>query len=167
VGQKRPNIISPRRRATDIGHTFANNLYHIVYSTKGRRRALKPDVRARLFPYIGGIARNAGGSAVSVGGVEDHVHMLVRIDPDVAVSNFLSKLKSNSSRWIAQEFPAIAWFGWQSGYACFTVSESRAHDVMTYIEKQETRHADMVYEEELSYLLRRHKVAFDREAFLD
>ena len=38
---------------------------------------------------------------------------------------------------------------------------------MTYIEKQETRHADMVYEEELSYLLRRHKVAFDREAFLD
>ena len=83
--QKRPNIISPRRRAIDIGHTFANNVYHIIYSTKGRRRTLKPDVRAGLFPYIGGIALNAGGSAVSVGGVEDHVHMLVKIDPNVGV----------------------------------------------------------------------------------
>ena len=62
-----------------------SSIYHIIYSTKGRRRTLKPDVRAGLFPYIGGIALNAGGSAVSVGGVEDHVHMLVKIDPNVGV----------------------------------------------------------------------------------
>jgi len=85
VGKCCPFITSLRRQAADIGHTFANNVCHIIYSTKCRRRALKPDVRARLFPYIGGAARNAGGSAVSVGGVEDHVHMLTRIDPDVAV----------------------------------------------------------------------------------
>jgi len=150
-----------------MGHSFTNNLYHIVFSTKKRRPVLTDEIRDRLFPYIGGVARNSGGSTILANGAEDHIHILAKIRPDVAVSQFVSKLKANSSRWLAQTFPAINWLGWQAGYGCFSVSESQAEEIMKYIRKQQSRHARMTYDREITRLLEKHKIPFDAEALAD
>ena len=150
-----------------MGHTFTNHLYHIVFSTRGRRPWLAARVRERVYEYIGGSVRNRKGVLIRIGGAGDHVHMLVRIPPDAAVSRFVGDAKANSSRWVSQTFTGLRAFGWQAGYSSFTVSESRWREVVRYIDSQEEHHRRMSFAEEIAELLRRHGVEFDPEHYLD
>ena len=63
----------------------------------------------RIHQYLGGLARGLGGIAVQVGGVDDHIHILNKIPPTLAVSDFIGKLKSNSSSWMEQICPYFEW----------------------------------------------------------
>jgi putative transposase len=150
-----------------MGHTFTNHLFHVVFSTRDREPWLRDDCRRRLYDYLGGIAHNHAGIPLGVNGTEDHVHLLVRLSPDVAVSDFLRDLKANSSSWLHETFQGLAGFAWQSGYGSFSVSESRWRQVANYIARQGEHHRRMSFAEELAALLTRHGVAFDREHYLD
>jgi len=105
--------------------TYTNLLYHIVFSTKDRRPFLNPKLREELFPYITGIVSDSGGMMLEIGGVEDHVHMLVRLPADLAVSDALRLIKSNSSKWAGGRPDLVRAFAWQTGYSAFTVSKSQ------------------------------------------
>jgi len=150
-----------------MGHTFTNHLYHIVFSTKERRSYLVANIRQRVFKYICGIAMKKHAMPLSINGMEDHLHLLVKIKPDAAVAKFVGDIKGNSSRWISQTFPDLRAFTWQSGYSSFTVSESKWKSVASYIEDQQKHHSRMSFKEELSALLRKHNIEFDAEAYLD
>lgn len=80
--------------------TYANLLYHIVFSTKQRQRFIKDNFREELYRYIGGIIRAAGGIQLEIGGTADHVHILAKLKPTDSVSNLLNRIKANSSKWI-------------------------------------------------------------------
>lgn len=140
-----------------MASTLTNLLYHIVFSTKDRRPALTADVRPGLYAYMGGILRNLDGALLAVGGTADHVHLLARIPPSMAVSDMMRELKASSSKWLGEKMA----FAWQSGYAAFSVSESAAADVAAYIENQEQHHLRMPYDRELIRLLELNKVDFD------
>ena len=84
-------------RVSRMSHT--NLLYHIVFATKERAPLITPALRPTLHEYLGGTVRSLRGTALEVGGVADHVHLLVVLPPTIAVSDFLSKLKANSSSW--------------------------------------------------------------------
>ena len=92
---------------------------HVVFSTKDRRPFLTPDVQERLWPYLGGIARENKMRALKVGGVADHVHMLVSLPSTMAVAKAVQLIKGNSSKWIHETFPNLATFEWQEGYGAF------------------------------------------------
>ncbi|MCM2374904.1 IS200/IS605 family transposase [Aporhodopirellula aestuarii] len=112
-------------------------LYHIVFSTKERRPFLQNDsFREDVWAYMAGVARNLDGFAIRIGGYHDHAHLLVRIPAKVAVSDFVGKLKANTSKHINESRDAGMKFHWQDGYGAFTVSSSQQDAVVAYIEGQ-------------------------------
>jgi len=94
-------------------HSYTQLLYHIVYATKSRHPWLAEPIRSRLHAYLGGAIRDEGGTALAIGGVADHVHILARLRQDKAVSAVIGAIKANSSGWIHREFADLAAFEWQ------------------------------------------------------
>ena len=130
VGHRLINHKAPEGAKDPMPHTLGNILLHIIFSTEGRRPLIKPDFRDDLFAYLGGIVREIKGTALIVNGTADHVHMLVRIRPAHSVAEVIRVIKANSSKWVRQKCTRD--FGWQTGYAVFSVSESGVLAVMKY-----------------------------------
>jgi len=147
--------------------TFSRLLYHVVFSTKGRFRFIDPILQAELYPYIEGIIRNQGGWLLCLGGMPDQVHLLLRLKPDRAIADLVRHVKGASSKWIHEQNGLWPDFAWQSGYAAFSVSESKEEAVRSYIERQEEHHRQASFEEEMVALLRKHRVEFDQAYVLD
>jgi REP element-mobilizing transposase RayT len=103
--------------------------------------------------------RGIGGVPIEINGVEDHVHLLVKIKPVIAVSDFLRELKATSSGWSKKKTKGR--FAWQARYGAFTVSESQVDRVRLYIQNQEEHHRKFSFEEQFKALLRAHRVVFD------
>jgi REP element-mobilizing transposase RayT len=141
--------------------------YHLVFSTKHREPTITPDIRPRLWDYLGGIVRGENGISHQIGGTEDHVHLLVTLRQDQALADFMRKLKANSSGWVHDTFPNAANFRWQTGYGAFTVSHSARGKVKTYIVNQEEHHKKRTYKEEFRKLLDRHGIAYNEEYLWD
>jgi REP element-mobilizing transposase RayT len=144
-----------------VAHTFARLLIHIVFSTKDRRPWIQDPLRARTHAYLGGIVTQVGGRAVVVGGVADHVHLLVDQPPRFPISDLVRDTKANSSAWMRMEFPGLSAFAWQTGYGAFSVSSSNAGRVERYIATQEEHHRTQTFQEEFEALLRRHQLRAD------
>jgi len=142
-------------------HSIAALLVHVVFSTKDRQPTLAPDLALRLFPYMGGIVREMKGTALTINGTNDHVHLLLQFPTSVAVAEMLRVLKTNSSRWVHEQFPEHARFAWQGGYGAFTVSHSRAEAVCHYIATQEEHHRKVSFQEEFPDLLNKHGITYD------
>ena len=150
-----------------MGHTFSRILVHVIFTSKGRHRNLHREVRERLCAYLCGVARNENASLLEAKAEEDHVHLLMKVKPSHAVADLVRALKANSSRWIHETFPGLRDFAWQSGYAVFSVSESAAPDVQTYIKDQARHHQSVPFEHELRSFLEKHGVEFDPDHYLD
>ncbi len=105
-------------------HSFTSCLMHCVWATKGRRPLIKPELQSRLWPYLGGIVRENKMKALVIGGVEDHVHLLLSIPSTLSVAKSIQLLKGNSSKWIHDTFKEHGDFGWQEGYGAFSSSKS-------------------------------------------
>ena len=144
-----------------MGHTYANILVHVIFSTKSRARLIDADLRPRLYEYLGGVARHEFGRALDIGGTEDHVHGLLSLRADISVAEALRKWKSLSTGWIHKTYAAHSTFAWQSGYAAFSVSQSALDAVRAYIAHQTEHHQKVSYEVELRTFLDRHGVPFD------
>jgi putative transposase len=134
--------------------------YHIVFGTKNHEPIIQPSWRGKLHAYLGGIIRTANGIAESVGGVSDHVHLLIGLRATHCLADVLRQLKSVSSSWIRDEI-GVRNFAWQEGYGGFTVSASQCETVRRYVEQQEEHHRTRTFREEYLELLRRHKIEFD------
>ena len=128
----------------------------MVFSTRDRAPVLSPELAARLFPYMGGIVKEIKAAALIVNGPADHVHLLLSIPATASVAEVLRVLKTNSSRWVHEQFPARKRFAWQAGYGAFTVSASRQEDVKAYIASQQEHHRKVSFQEEFLSLLKKH-----------
>ena len=142
-----------------MGSTFYNLHYHIVFSTKERRPFLRPEWRSRVHEYLGGTVRGLDGVAESIGGVEDHVHLLVSLKTIHAPSEVVRELKKASSVWVGSHFDSG--FEWQEGYSVFTVSRTHVPAVRAYISDQEKHHQKTSFNEELIKLLEKNGVKYD------
>ena len=142
-------------------HSFSSLLAHVIFSTKNRAPDLSPELASRLFPYMGGIVRERKGVPLIINGPADHVHLLVSLPATESIAELLRVVKTNSSRWVHEQFPAQRRFGWQAGYAAFTVSGSRAADVTEYIATQQEHHRRVSFQEEFLTFLRRHGLSSD------
>jgi REP element-mobilizing transposase RayT len=147
-------------------NSWTQNFYHAVFSTKDRIERITPALEARLYPFIGGIARNLGCTLYAINGMPDHVHLLLRYPSELSHSDMLRHIKSRSSKWIHSTFPDQRAFAWQVGYGGFTVSKSVVPRVEAYIGRQKVRHRKQNFETELFELLTKHGVDFDPEEVL-
>ncbi|HEV8581661.1 MAG TPA: IS200/IS605 family transposase [Thermoanaerobaculia bacterium] len=146
--------------------TFANLLYHVVYSTKDRVPLIRDDIRERLYEYIGGIIRGEGGILLEVGGVADHVHLLAKFKTSIAVAEMVQKIKGKSSKWVNDLPDRRERFDWQEGYGAFSVSESLVPRVCNYIRTQEEHHRKVSFKDELISLLKKNKIPYDERYLL-
>lgn len=145
--------------------TYYSLLYHIVFSTKDRRPISRKDLLPRLHEYLGGTVHGLGGVPLGVGGVEDHVHLLISLKTTHRLSDFMRDLKKASSIWVSETMGEKS-FHWQDGYSVFTVSASAKDDVRRYIAKQEEHHSKRSFRDELIDFLKKSGVEFE-ERFLD
>ncbi len=147
--------------------THSQILLHVVFSTKKRAAMINTCLQSRLYDYIGGIVRAQQGTLYAIGGMPDHVHMLLRWRTDAAISDLMRTVKASSSSWVHKTFPGFAGFAWQQGYAVFSVSKSAEPDVKRYIENQLEHHKDRDFKAELLALLRAHGIEFDQRYLFD
>jgi len=141
-----------------MAHSYVCVYVHIVFSTKNRQ-PLIPEQKGRvLWRYLAGIAKNHGLKAVAVGGMPDHVHILLSLSPEMGVAKAVNLLKSNSSKRMREEHPR---FGWQEGYSAFSVSASALNSVEEYINTQPEHHQRRDFAQEYLALLKKHGVSYD------
>lgn len=147
--------------------TYTNLLLHIVFSTHQRRAWLTPPVCERLYPFVGGIIRDDKGSLLAMGGMPDHVHLLVRWRTDETIAELVRSMKVRSSKWMHAEFPRLRAFAWQEGYGAFTVSKSQEGKVRRYIANQERHHTGRNFKAEFRELLEAHEVEYEEKYLWD
>jgi REP element-mobilizing transposase RayT len=147
------------------GYTSLN--YHIVFGTKYRRRLVTRDLQERCYEYLGGTIRGLSGHLIQIGGIEDHVHLLVQLPPTITVSNAVRDIKANSSKQMKEISRATNEFEWQVGYSAFTVSISQVETVTKYLERQEEHHRHQTFEEEYIAFLKRHQIQFRRDQLFE
>src|SRR6266487_3693965 len=140
-------------------HSFTSCLFHCVWSTKNREPYLTPDLRDRLWPYLGGIAKQNRIKMLAIGGAVDHVHILLSLPATVSVAKAMQLLKGNSSKWIRETFPKMHFFAWQEGYGAFSVSISGVEATVAYIRNQAAHHRARSFREEYAAMLKKHGFA--------
>lgn len=114
------------------------NTLHIIFGTKYRHRTLCVEKLTTIHRYIGMLCKQEGVFLRIVGGVEDHVHILIDLPPTMTVAHFVNRIKALSSRDMKNLLPM--WEGWADGYGCFSVSPDRSRAVYNYILHQFTHH---------------------------
>jgi putative transposase len=138
-----------------MSHSYAHNPVHLVFSTKERRKIIPTISKAKLWAYLAGVCKNHRIFVHEIGGMEDHVHMLIEIPLTLAFSDAIREIKTGSSQWMGRRF------SWQVGFGVFGVSESNLNKVIRYIRNQEAHHRKMTYEDEFIALLEKHHVTYD------
>lgn len=141
--------------------SYVSSYYHCAFSTKERRRIITPVLATRLWPFMGGIARNHKMKAIEIGGVEDHVHLLLSLPSTLPIAKAMQLIKGGSSKWIHETFPEHRLFEWQEKYGAFSVSVSNVANIIDYIKGQEAHHKQVSFQEEFVVLLKKHCIAYD------
>jgi putative transposase len=144
-----------------MSQSLSKNLIHLIYSTKNRRPMLNAEVRPKLFAYQASIFKKWECPALLINGVEDHVHALFALSPNVALAKIVEEVKRSSSKWIKAQSKLLKNFAWQSGYGAFSVSASDIARVCKYIAEQEKHHRKMNYQTEFETLLQKYEVIYD------
>ena len=141
-------------------HTFISCHLHCVWSTKERRRLITPALQERLWPYLGGIARANKMTAIEIGGVEDHIHVLLSLPSTLSISKAVQLLKGNSSKWIHDTLKEHGDFEWQEGYGAFSIGISGVEDTTKYIQTQAEHHRKTTFREEIEVFLKKHGMEY-------
>jgi putative transposase len=120
-----------------LSHSYAQNHIHLVFSTKERQKLISKKLQPRLWAYMAAIGRNHDMLTFAVGGMDDHVHILFRLPPTIALAKAITTVKADSSKWMSEQGTK---FNWQKGYGAFSVSSSNVSAVIKYIDTQEMHH---------------------------
>ncbi len=134
---------------------------HIIFSTKHRRPDLTESLRPRVWAYMAGILTKLECHDITVGGIEDHIHILCNLTKKHAPMKVLEVVKKESSKWIKLQANGSRSFHWQDGYGLFGVSPSHVEAVRQYILNQEEHHKKISFKEEFLRILKKYRVTYD------
>ena len=145
-----------------MSHSYVSNLMHCTFSTKGRYPFIDSALESRLWPYVGGIARENRIKPLAIGGTSDHLHALLSLPGMMSFSKAVQLIKGGSSKWINDTFPGKKKFEWQEGYGAFSVSVSQVPKTIAYINNQKEHHRKKTFQEEFLELLTKHGIEYDQ-----
>ncbi|MDP1799388.1 MAG: IS200/IS605 family transposase [Planctomycetaceae bacterium] len=147
-----------------MASTYLSLHYHLVFATKNREAVIASEWRPRLHEYLGGIISGLAGFSQGVGGVADHVHLLVGLKATHCLADVMRELKKASSVWVHEQI-GLQTFAWQEGYAAFTVSAPTRAAVQQYIANQEEHHRVRSSRDELLNMLAKAGIEYDSRYF--
>ena len=142
-------------------HSYSSSLFHCTFSTKDRRNTITPELQERLWPYLAGIAKENDIRALAVGGVADHVHLLLSLPSTMAIAKAIQLVKGGSSKWVHDNFPEHRGFAWQEGYGAFSIGISQTDRTIRYIQSQAEHHRRQTFQEEFLAFLKKHRIEYD------
>ena len=133
---------------------------HLVFSTKGRLPFIEAEWQSDLHAYLGGCLKRLDAFPQEIGGVADHVHLLVGIKPVHAIADLVREAKRISSEWV-KDAQRVRKFAWQEGYGAFSVSKSAVPTIREYIREQQKHHRRRTFQEEYLEFLEKHGIEYD------
>jgi len=150
-----------------MAQTLVQIFIHVVFSTKNRADMIKPEIEKELFAYIGGIAANNNSKLVAAGGTANHIHLLILLSKTIELSELIGDIKRNSSRWIKTKGDSYKTFGWQDGFAAFSVGQTQVPIVKEYIANQKEKHSRQKFEEEMRMFFDKYAIEYDERYVWD
>ena len=114
---------------------------HLVWATWDRLPLLTPDLEGQVYAALSEKCRHFQCVPLSLGGVSDHVHLLLRVHPTVAVATLVKELKGSTSHLITHAIVPGRVFRWQGAYGAFTVGSDGIPALCAYIASQKDHHA--------------------------
>ncbi len=146
-----------------------SHLYiHLVFSTKKHRRFIDDQIAPELYAYIAKILYDECLSpAKIIGGVEDHIHILLNLSRTITIAHLVEMIKKRSSKWIKTKDVRFRDFQWQTGYGVFSESSSGIDAVMKYIANQREHHHKGTFKDEFRGLLNKHGIEYDEKYVWD
>jgi REP element-mobilizing transposase RayT len=150
-----------------MADTFSQIYIHLVFSVKGRQNIIHKTWREELFKYVSGIIKGRDQKVFAIGGMPDHIHILISLRPNYLVSELVNSVKTNSSKWINSKGFIKGKFNWQEGYGAFSYGQSQLDHVIQYINNQELHHQRKSFKEEYIELLQRFNVKYEEKYLFD
>ena len=144
-----------------MANTYTQIYLQVVFAAQGRASVIPNAHKEELHKFITGVVTNRGQKLISINSMPDHVHLLVGLKPDCALSDLVRDVKAASSKLINERDWVAGRFAWQEGFGAFSYSRSQLDDVIRYIANQEQHHAKKTFAEEYREFLERFGVDFD------
>jgi REP element-mobilizing transposase RayT len=144
-----------------MANTYTQIYIQVVFAVSGRRNLLPANHKEELHKYITGIVSNQRQKLIAINSMPDHVHVLIGLKPDVALSSLVREIKSSSSKFINEQRWLEGKFNWQEGFGAFSYAHSQLGAVIRYIQNQEKHHARSSFRDEYLTFLKKFSVTFD------
>jgi REP element-mobilizing transposase RayT len=150
-----------------MSQSLSYMLVHLIFSTKERRPSLTDAIRCEMHAYLASVLNSSDNICVRVGGIADHVHIALFLARTESISKVSERLKVSSSKWIKTKGPEFAKFGWQRGYAAFSVGPPVRSALVRYIDAQATHHQRRDFQAEMRAMFAKYGVEFDERFVWD
>lgn len=150
-----------------MANTYTQIYVQVVFAVNGRLTLINTEHKEEIYKYIGGIIRNKGHKLLAINGMSDHVHILLGLKPDAALSDLVRDIKVSSTNFINERRLARGKFGWQEGFGAFSYGHSQLGTVIRYIQNQESHHRRRTFKDEYMALLQKFNVEFNARYVFD
>jgi len=144
-----------------MANTYTQLYIHIIFAVEGRQNIIPPKHNEELQKYTTGIVTGQGHKLIAINNMPDHMHILVGLRPDAALSDLVRDVKAGSSKFINEKRWIVGRFSWQEGFGAFSYSRSQLDTVIRYIQDQQRHHAKKMFREEYVELLEKFGVQYD------
>jgi REP element-mobilizing transposase RayT len=145
-----------------MANTYTQIYIHVVFAVEGRQNLIKLEKNDELQKYITGIVSGQKQKLIAINNMPDHLHLLVGLKPDMALSDLMRDVKAGSSKYINENRWVAGRFSWQEGFGAFSYSRSQLGTVIRYVENQQKHHAKKSFRDEYIDLLEKFGVDYDR-----
>lgn len=133
--------------------SYVTSYYHVVFGTVNRIGSLNPDHSDKLYAVLGAEISQLKSKAYIINGVRNHLHILLSLSPEIALSDLMRQIKSKSSVWAKKSGLFPIFDGWANQYGAFSLSASHVDAVYKYIEGQQAHHLYVSDDEEFERLV--------------
>lgn len=150
-----------------MANTYTQIYIQVVFAVQDRQSLIPPEHKEKLHKYITGIVTNQGQKMLQINGVADHIHLLIGLKPNIALSDLVRDIKAGSSKFINENQWVRGRFNWQEGFGAFSYGHSQLDQIIHYIQNQDRHHQANSFMNEYLTLLRKFDIAFENKYVFD
>lgn len=143
--------------------TYSQIHIQVVFAVKNRQSMILESWRERLYKYMIAIIQNNCHKVLAIGGIADHIHILIGLRPSQSLSDLMKDVKGCSSKWINDNRLSNGWFSWQEGYGAFSYSKDKIPTIIRYIENQAEHHKQQDIVDEYKTMLEESDIEYDEQ----
>ncbi|MFA8435544.1 MAG: IS200/IS605 family transposase [Marinifilaceae bacterium] len=149
-----------------MGQSLAKLYIHLIIGTKDKVPIIEEEWEDQLYANLLKTLKQLECPSLIINGANDHVHLLLRLSPDIALEKLVEEVKEKSAQWIKESHEEFKEFAWQKGYVAFSVSASKLEIVKAYIANQKKHHTRTTYLEEVQDFVKSYDlIEFDEKHF--